>query len=283
MTQQETADIPSTPKKIKNPYTEDPKPQQKQQPSAEKPPLFMSNTKVRNTPQKKVREYTYQNNYLEYDSPPALPEKNESVVKFELLQRLVNAIDVSDNSPTMKQHRITQRSIYNLDPQSSLALVQMRSEAAASVNVVAAGGITSFTGSPSPNAANNGFFHLQKTKSLKKLGKSTQGSALTRAANERNHYQQQLTGIHAKPLHYYQHKSHQSSGIMSPVVSQQFSGSFSKTIEHGNSKVQNQLNNYLDGMMNSGARGRGGAGSAISSGGGVLRGCYMAVKLRAGA
>lgn len=133
----------------------------------------MSNTKVRNTPQKKVREYTYQNNYLEYDSPPALPEKNESVVKFELLQRLVNAIDVSDNSPTMKQHRITQRSIYNLDPQSSLALVQMRSEAAASVNVVAAGGITSFTGSPSPNAANNGFFHLQKTKSLKKLGKST--------------------------------------------------------------------------------------------------------------
>lgn len=36
-------------------------------------------------------------------------------------------------------------------------------------------------------------------------------------------------------------------------------------------------------MMNSGARGRGGAGSTISSGGGVLRGGYMAVKLRAGA
>lgn len=86
MTQQENADTPSTPSKVKNPYIEAPKPQPKQQTSAEKPPLFMSNTKVRSTPQKKVREKAYQNNYLGYESPTTvLPEKNESEIKFELL------------------------------------------------------------------------------------------------------------------------------------------------------------------------------------------------------
>ena len=53
----------------------------------------------------------------------------------------------------------------------------MRSEAAASVNAIAAGAISSFGGTPSHNynAVNNGFLQMKRTRSDKKFGKNPEG------------------------------------------------------------------------------------------------------------
>lgn len=125
--------------------------------SAEKPPLFF-NSKLQNVTPKHAKE--------DDESPPNLrliSEKKNSEIKYEMIQRLVNAIDVKDNSPATKQHKAAYRTLY--DASSSIGLHR---ENAPSMNAAAANALTTFNGTPTQTAA-NGFLQPSRAHSTKKL------------------------------------------------------------------------------------------------------------------